>query len=128
MKNTHFKNPAGLDDFGQYTSPFDLSLASRRLLENPILTHIVSIKNITVSDTDFKYFHPLSNVNKLLGEITGVGGLKTGYTLDAGENLITFYKYNSHQYLIIVLNSEDRFEDTKSIVNWIDNNINYISL
>ena len=126
MHDSFFKNPAGLDDFGQYTSPFDLSLAGRALLNNHVLAKIVSIKSITVSDVDFKYFHKLDNVNKLLGEIPGIGGLKTGYTQDAGENLVTFYKKNKHTFLIIILKSQDRFEDTKHMVSWIDSNIEYI--
>lgn len=128
MKNSSFKNPAGLDDFGQYTTPFDLALAARGLLNNKTLAKIVAIKNITVSDVDFKYFHTLKNVNKLLGEIPGIGGLKTGYTLDAGENLVSFYKKNSHRFLIVILKSEDRFSDTQKIIDWINNNVGYLSV
>lgn len=128
MSDSVFKNPAGLDDFGQYTSPYDLSLAGRALLKNNALAKIVSIKSITVSDVDFKYFHQLDNVNKLLGEIPGIGGLKTGYTEEAGENLITFYKKNGHTFLIVILKSSNRFEDTKQMVSWIENNIGYIDL
>ncbi len=128
MKDSFFKNPAGLDDFGQYTSPFDLSLAGRALLKNHTLAKIVSIKSITVSDVDFKYFHKLDNVNKLLGEIPGIGGLKTGYTQDAGENLVTFYKKDKHTFLIVILKSQDRFEDTKHMVSWIENNVGYSNI
>ncbi|OGK21724.1 hypothetical protein A3C23_00125 [Candidatus Roizmanbacteria bacterium RIFCSPHIGHO2_02_FULL_37_13b] len=128
MRNSVFKNPAGLDSPGQYTTPFDLALAARQILINKTLAKIVSTKSITVSDVDFKYFHSLNNVNKLLGEIQGIGGLKTGYTLDAGENLVTFYKKNGHDYLIVILKSLDRFEDTKRIVEWINTNVGYINI
>lgn len=128
MINSKFENPAGLDEDAQHVSPFDLALASRALLEEEVLAKMVSIKSITVSDVDFKHFHELRNVNKLLGKIEGVGGLKTGYTLDAGENLITFYKKNGAQFLIVLLKSEDRFEDTEKIVEWIDVNVSYIIL
>jgi len=128
MSNSSFKNPAGLDQNEQYTSPFDLALAARELLKNKYLARIVSIKQITVSDIDFKYFHPLNNVNKLLGEIQGIGGLKTGYTENALENLVSFYKKNGHQFIIVILKSEDRFEDTKNIVKWIDENVDYYSV
>ena len=66
MKNSNFRNPAGLDEAGQYSTPFDMALAARELLKNPYLSKIVSIKEITISDVDFKYFHKLTNVNKLL--------------------------------------------------------------
>lgn len=125
MKNSFFQNPAGLDENGQYTTPYDLALAGRALMNNKELAKIVAIKNITVADVDFQYFHPLDNVNKLLGEIPGVGGLKTGYTEEAGENLVTLYKKNGHTFLIVILKSEDRFEDTKQTVVWIENNVKY---
>jgi D-alanyl-D-alanine carboxypeptidase len=127
MKNSHFSNPNGLDSGSQYSTAFDLSLAGRELLKNPYLSKIVSTKEITISDVDFKYFHQLTNVNKLLGEIQGLGGLKTGYTENAGENLISFYKKNDHQFVIVILKSLDRFNDTRNIITWIEANVGYIN-
>lgn len=125
MKDSHFQNPAGLDNATQYVSAYDLTLAGRELLKNKELSKIVSTKSITVSDVDYTRFHPLFNVNRLLGEIPGVAGLKTGKTDLAGENLITLYKRNGHQYLIVLLKSEDRFTDTQSLVHWIDANVQF---
>ena len=127
MNNSNFKNPAGLDNQNQYTTPFDLTLAARELLKNPYLSKIVSTKEITISDIDFKYFHQLTNVNKLLGEIQGLGGLKTGYTENAGENLVSFYKKNGHQFVVVILKSQDRFNDTRNIIKWVEENIGYYS-
>jgi len=127
MNNSNFKNPAGFDYQNQYTTPFDLTLAARELLKNPYLSKIVSTKEISISDVDFKYFHQLTNVNKLLGEIQGLGGLKTGYTENAGENLISFYKKNGHQFVIVILKSQDRFNDTRNIIKWVEENIGYYS-
>lgn len=128
MKNTHFTNPAGLDEQSQLTTPYDLSLASRELLKNKLLKKIVSTKEITIADNDYKYFHKLTNVNKLLGEVQGIGGLKTGYTEAAGENLISFYKKNGHDYIIVILKSQDRFADTKNVASWIDDTVRYIKI
>lgn len=125
MKNSHFTNPAGLDNGEQYTTPFDLALAAREILKNHYLAKIVSTKEITISDNDFKYFHKLSNVNELLGEVAGIGGLKTGYTEEAGENLVSLYKKNGHEFVIVILKSLDRFQDTKNVVNWIEENVDY---
>lgn len=127
MDNSHFTNPAGLDDFNQHVSPFDLALAGRELLKNKYLSKIVSTKEIEISDVDFKIFHTLTNVNQLLGEIQGIGGLKTGYTENAGENLVSFYKHDDHQFIIVILKSLDRFQDTKNIVTWINDNVDYIT-
>ncbi len=128
MKNSTFKNPAGLDENNQFVSPYDLALAARILLQNSYLSKIVSTKEIVILDEDFRYSHKLTNVNKLLGEIQGIGGLKTGYTENAGENLVSFYKKNGHRFIIVILKSLDRFTDTRQIVTWIDNNVEYITL
>ena len=125
MTKSHFVDPAGLDEFNQYTTPFDLALAARALLENSELKKMVATKEITIADVDFKYFHKLANVNKLLGEMQGIGGLKTGFTENAKENLVSFYKSNGHQLIIVILKSEDRFEDTRQIITWINSNIDY---
>ncbi|PIY71237.1 hypothetical protein COY88_01465 [Candidatus Roizmanbacteria bacterium CG_4_10_14_0_8_um_filter_35_28] len=127
MINSHFIDPSGLKETNQYTTPFDLALAARELLKNPYLSKIVSTKEIIISDVDFKHFHKLSNVNQLLGEIQGIGGLKTGYTEAAGENLVSFYKKNGHQFLIVLLKSQDRFQDTRNVIEWINNNVEYLN-
>ena len=128
MDNSYFKNPDGIDEQGQLTSPFDLALAARALLKNSYLAKFVSTKEITISDVDYTHFHTLNNVNKLLGEVNGIGGLKTGYTELAGQNLVSFYKKNGNQYIIVVLKSADRFADTKTITQWVDQNISFVPM
>ncbi len=128
MKNSHFKNPIGIDDYEQLTTSYDLALAARALLKNSYLAKFVSTKEITISDTDYKYFHRLSNVNELLGKVVGIGGLKTGYTELAGQNLVSFYKKGGNQYIIVVLKSLDRFEDTKILTQWIDLYVNHVPM
>jgi len=126
MKDTHFTNPAGFDAVGQVTTPYDLALAGRALIQNPYLKKMVGTKEITISDVDYSIFHKLSNVNILLGEIQGLGGLKTGHTEQAGENLVSFYKHEGHDYIIVVMHSEDRFGDTTALINWIISSVHYI--
>lgn len=126
MKNSSFKNPAGLDEQGQLTTAFDLSIAARKLTESNQLKKIVGTKDITISDVDFKHFHRIYTINELLGQIPGIAGLKTGYTELAGENLITLYKYQGHSFIIVVLKSSDRFLDTRSAIGWIQGNVKYI--
>ncbi len=125
MTHSSFSNPAGLDEAAQFSTPYDLTLAGRKLLQDKELSKVVSTKSITISDVDFKNFHALYNVNQLLGKIPGVGGLKTGKTELAGENLITLYKKDKREYLIVLMKSEDRFKDTEEIVTWIQTNIAY---
>lgn len=126
MKNSHFVDPAGLEEANQYTTPFDLALAARALLQDNALKKIVATKEITIADVDYKYFHRLSNVNILLGEVQGIGGLKTGFTENAKQNLVSFYKKDGHEFIIVILKSEDRFADTRQVITWLNTDIDYI--
>lgn len=125
MSDTHFTNPVGFDNPRQYTTAYDLALLAREFIKSPFLINITSTKSITVSDAEFERFHFLSSNNELLGSIPHLGGLKTGYTENAGQNLISFYKLNNKPIIIVVLKSLDRFEDTKTIINYLQNNLVY---
>jgi len=41
--------------------------------------------------------------------------------------LVSFYKKNGHQFVIVILKSLDRFNDTKNIITWIEANVGYIN-
>ncbi|GIW63758.1 MAG: hypothetical protein KatS3mg091_560 [Patescibacteria group bacterium] len=124
MTNSHFTNPAGFDDLNHYTTVKDLAKAVNFFLKDPFLKKTVGIKEITVSDIEYKTFYRLENVNQLLGDIPGVAGLKTGFTPNAGENLITLYKHNSAGDIVVILvGSLDRFTETRAVINWLNTNV-----
>ncbi|GIW62404.1 MAG: hypothetical protein KatS3mg090_0230 [Patescibacteria group bacterium] len=124
MQNSHFTNPAGFDDPNHYTTVSDLAKVVNSFLKDPFLKKVVGIKEITISDADFKSFYRLENVNQLLGDIPGVAGLKTGFTPNAGENLVTLYKHpQAGDIVIILVGSSDRFLETRSIINWLNSNL-----
>lgn len=125
MNNTHFVNPIGFDDQKQVTTAHDLALLAREFIYHPFLLNITSTKYITVTDADYTRFHYLSNLNELIGEIPHLGGLKTGTTDLAGQNLISYYTIAGKQLVIIVLKSEDRFTDTRTLIELVDNNLKY---
>lgn len=125
MKDTTVKNPTGLDDDEQLTTAFDLTLLARAILSDEYLSRMISIKEIVVPNANFSKYYTLTNTNTLLGTIAGIGGVKTGYTEKAGQNLISYYIYNNEPYIITVLKSSDRFGDTKIITDWIQQGINF---
>lgn len=119
LDNTHFTNPVGFDDPGHRTTPMDLSRLASVALSNKIIAKMVAIPQITISDVTHTYFHSLKNVNDLLGKIPGVGGIKTGWTEEAGENLVTLVERNGHRVIIVLLKSKDRFGETSRLIDWI---------
>ncbi len=116
---SHFTNPVGYDDPNHKMTPQDLARLAAYALTNKTIAKIVAIPQITISDVTHTYFHSLTNVNQLLGKIPGVGGIKTGWTQEAGENLVTLIERNGHRVIIVVLKSANRFGETLALINWI---------
>ncbi len=119
LTESTFTNPVGYDDPGQRVTPIDLARLGAVALDNSVIAKMVAIPEITISDVTHTYFHQLKNVNQLLGKIPGVGGIKTGWTEEAGENLITLVERGGHRVIIVVLKSKDRFGDTANLIDWI---------
>lgn len=119
LTKSTFTNPVGYDDPNHKMTPMDLARLGSVALNNKVIAKMVAIPQITVSDVTHTYFHPLKNVNELLGKIPGVAGIKTGWTEEAGENLITLIERNNHKLIIVVLQSTDRFGETEKLINWI---------
>ena len=122
LTNSHFTNSVGYDDVNHKMTPLDLARLASIALLNPIITKMVAIPQITISDVTHTYFHSLTNVNQLLGKIPGVGGIKTGWTEAAGENLVTLVERNSHKVIIVLLHSNDRFGETTKLIDWVFTN------
>lgn len=122
LDHSTFTNPVGYDDPNHKMTPTDLSRLGEVALENNVIAKMVAIPQITISDVTHTYYHPLKNVNELLGKIPGVAGIKTGWTEEAGENLMTLMDRDGHRIIIVVLKSQDRFGDTEKLINWVFGN------
>ncbi len=125
MENSKFTNPSGLDGDGHYSTARDLIKLSLYAMRIPVISHIVSLKDITVMSVDGKIVHKLRNINQLIGSVDGVIGIKTGWTENAMENLITYIRRDDKELVISVLGSKDRFSDTKKLIDWIYSNYSW---
>lgn len=128
LEDTHFVNPVGLDDERQYTSAFDLAILSKSALLNPTFAKTVSTSKITVQSVDGETIHKMENVNQLLGRIDGVRGIKTGWTINAGECLVTYIEKDGKKLIIVILSSQDRFGETEKLINWALKNFKWKAL
>ncbi len=122
LSNTHFVNPTGFDESGQYTTPFELIKLAKELLAQPLLAQIVATQKTEVYNLDRTIVHPVSNINQLLGHVAGLKGVKTGWTTNAGECLTTYVERDGERIMTAVLGSEDRFGETKALIDWVYNN------
>lgn len=119
LTQSRFTNPVGFDDPAHKMTPMDLVRLAMVALVNKTIAKMVGIPQITISDVTHTYFHNLTNVNQLLGKIPGVGGIKTGWTEEAGENLVTLVERGGRRIIIVVLKSRDRFVDTTTLIDWV---------
>lgn len=122
LEDTHFTNPVGFDTANHYTTAKDLSKMAKYALQNKTFSKIVGTKSITVSDVSYSRFHPLENVNELLGNLKGVSGVKTGFTKEGGEILVTEVVRGGREVLFVILKSQDRFDETKKMIEWVLSN------
>lgn len=124
LTNTHFTNPAGFDGGGHYSSAYDLAQIAQAAVSNSQLAKIVATKETQIISWDKSKAHSLRNLNKLLA-VEGVVGIKTGFTENAGENFIGLIERDGHKILTVVLASNDRFGETKSLINWVSQNFTW---
>ncbi len=128
MKNSNFLNPSGLDQIGHVSTAQDMIHLSEVAMRDPVMAKIVATKELTVKSTDERFVHPLKNINQLLGVVEGVKGVKTGYTEGARENLVSFVERGDKRVLIALLGSQDRFGETKELIEWIFKNYSWTYL
>lgn len=122
LKNTYFKNPTGLEEAGHVSTARDLLWISEVAMKNEFFKKAVGIKKMTVESIDGTVAHKLTNINELLGEVEGVKGVKTGWTENARENLVSYVERDGRQIMTVVLGSQDRFGETKELIEWIFEN------
>jgi serine-type D-Ala-D-Ala carboxypeptidase (penicillin-binding protein 5/6) len=127
LTHTNFADSIGLEDSRDYTTPLDLARLASIALESETFAKIVATKAWEIADVTGNNKYSLTNLNKLLG-VQGVNGVKTGYTTEAGQVLVTSRKEGEHTVIIVVMDSQDRFFDTSKLLYEISGNINYLSI
>ena len=119
MANSHFDNPAGFDSDYNFSTAADLAKLAKDAVTNPLISKIVATKTIVLADAAGIKTYYAENINKLLGEVDGVEGVKTGRTEGAGEILLTKATRSGNTIIVVVLDSTDRFEDSKKLIEWV---------
>ncbi|MBI2314922.1 D-alanyl-D-alanine carboxypeptidase [Candidatus Daviesbacteria bacterium] len=125
LKNTRFDNPAGFDSPNHYSSAGDLAKITQEAIKNPNLARIFATKETNIVSVNKQYTHQLFNLNRLLSDVKGVLGVKTGRTEGAKENLVTLVQRDGHKILLVILGSDDRFGETTGLINWAYSNFQW---
>ena len=109
-KDTHFTNPSGIHDENHYTTSYDLSLIARYCMLNKNFRNIVSQKSCTINRTNKSDVRTYKNTNDLINPsskyyLEKCVGIKTGYTSQAKNCLISACSKNNLALICVVLGS-----------------------
>ena len=129
LKNTNFVTPHGLDDPNHYTTAYDLAILTDYALKNETFKNIVSCKSYSFNFNG--YPKTINNTNELLGNLSGVYGVKTGFTFDAGRCLVSAFQRNYLDIIVVVLVDDTkkiRTRDSYNLINYTNSNFQYVNV
>lgn len=111
LTGTHFENPNGLDSPGHYSTARDLAVLSAYAMKNPLFAKTVSTKTVTIGN------RVLRNHNKLLWQVDGADGVKTGYTKAAGRILVSSAVRQGRRLIAVTINDGNDWVDHTALYN-----------
>ncbi|MFA6423953.1 MAG: serine hydrolase [Candidatus Magasanikbacteria bacterium] len=129
MDNTQAADVTGLDE-NNVSTPRDLLKIFIKAFKNETIKTAIGQTSYTfkeVLNKDKISTHTIKNSNKLVekaGKNYTIQASKTGYTVEAGSNLIMLFKNNKDkkQYVIITMGNPDyinRFVEPNKVAEWI---------
>lgn len=122
---SHFANPSGLNDENHYTTAYDYSLIARAAYANETFVAIDSTtyyelppsKRNPEGQTVYCGHKMLKKNNSLYYE--GIIGGKTGYTMTAGNTLVTCAQRDGLKLITVILNGhKTHYTDTKALLDF----------
>jgi serine-type D-Ala-D-Ala carboxypeptidase (penicillin-binding protein 5/6) len=118
MTGTQFSDSNGLHDPNHYSTAHDIALMARELITKyPQILETTKIQSKMIRDGKFK----LENTNHLLGQYPGMDGLKTGFTDEAGNNLVGTAERDGLRLISVELGAPTdaiRVSDSKAILDY----------
>jgi D-alanyl-D-alanine carboxypeptidase (penicillin-binding protein 5/6) len=111
MRNTVFRNPTGLPAAGQQTTARDMATLARAYLRShPSVRYIHSLPFFRYRGRTF------SATNSLLdGGMPGVDGLKTGWTVASGYNIVVTATRGGKRLLAVVLGARSKVRRDEAV-------------
>jgi D-alanyl-D-alanine carboxypeptidase (penicillin-binding protein 5/6) len=118
LSDTHFSNGCGFDGPDHYSTAEDLAKLSEVAMRNAVFRELVKEEREIITPVSGYRAYVLHNTNRLLGRIPGVEGVKTGFTSKAGRCLIAKVSQNGSDLLLVILNSNRRWNTAKSLIDY----------
>ena len=119
LTNSHFVVPHGLDNEGHYTTAYELAKMADYALKIDKFKEVVGTKVATIHING--YAKKINNTNNLLGSVSGVYGVKTGFTNGAGRCLVTACKRDDLDIITVIIGADTnkiRSKDTIKLIQY----------
>ena len=119
-RESHFTNPSGLPDPAHYSTAYDMALIARYAMQNQTFRKMVSTEQKTIKREVPDAQTYLLNHNKLLWLYNGANGIKTGYTVEAGQCLVSSAQRRGRELIASVMKSEgvNIWSDTEKLLDF----------
>lgn len=122
--DTQFRNPNGLEMDGHYTTARDLAIITQYALTNDEFLKIVSTPiysgTMIMADGTVENIEYI-NHNRLLRELEGCIGVKTGFTKAAGRCLVSAVSNNGAEYIAVTLDDSNDWKTHKELYQYAYN-------
>lgn len=112
LHNTSFANPHGLDDPENYTSAEDLAAMAAHAMKNQVFAQVVASRTVSFGDRTY------TNHNKLLWQIPGIFGVKTGYTKASGRILVSCARRNGRTLIAVTMDDPNDWQDHEKLLDY----------
>lgn len=120
LADTHYTNPDGLDDPGQYSSAVDLARLGDVAMANPVIASIVGMRSATVPSPRGSGTEWIGSINTLLFTDPYVNGIKTGYTNEALNLAVESATKDGHSIIAVVTGEPKAttWSDATAVLNY----------
>lgn len=119
MTDSHFVNPHGLPAEGQYSTARDIAIAAFEAYQIDDIREMVAKRSYDFVFNDGRIY-TIYNTNRVLTDMEGCNGMKTGFTYAAGNCLVCSASVDGKDRISVVLKSArpQVQEDSKALLNW----------
>lgn len=119
LADTHYANPVGLDQRGNYSSAADLATLTRHLLAIPAFAKIADARSAVLRSVRPR--RRITTINELLRMAPWVTGVKTGHTFGALYVLVGSGQRKGIDLISVAVGAptdEDRFADNIDLLDY----------
>jgi len=121
LADTRFVNAHGLDAAGHHSSARDLEKLLKLAMDEPEFRRIVAKRSVKMPAYKDRPGRSFKSTDRLLGDIEGLRGGKTGFTDDAKYCMVADAERDDIALTAVVLgasSSKKRFGSTKTLLEW----------